>query len=77
MQTVIGVFDTVEEAQNAQKSLLRAGFNESEVRMQSQSTLKSTDPESSTTTSSRSGNGGEGFMASIGNFFSNLFKGED
>ena len=77
MQTVIGVFDTVEEAQDAQKSLLSAGFDRSEVRIQSQSTLKSFDSESSTTTSSRSGDSssgsGEGFMASIGNFFSNLF----
>ena len=83
MQTVIGVFDTVEEAQDAQQSLLNKGFDESEVRIQSQSTLKSFDAESSTTTSSRSGDSGsgsssgEGFMASIGNFFSNLFGGDN
>jgi stress response protein YsnF len=74
MQTVIGVFDTVDEAQRARESLVDAGFDESAVQVRSQSALQGRDDDVSTT--SRTSNSDEGFMASIGHFFSKLFGGE-
>ncbi|MEO5659415.1 MAG: YsnF/AvaK domain-containing protein [Polaromonas sp.] len=74
MQTVAGVFDTVDDAERARESLMGMGFDESAVRVQSQSAMQGDDDAAATTTSS---DNNEGFMASIGRFFSNLFGGED
>jgi uncharacterized protein (TIGR02271 family) len=76
MQTVVGVFDSVDEAQRARTSLITAGFDESAIQVQSQTGTMS-DEAASTTTTRTSSDHDEGFMASIGNFFSNLFGGED
>lgn len=80
MQTVVGVFDTVDEAQDARDALVDMGFDASEVRVQSNpaaqtgETLTTTDR---TITGTRQNGEDEGFMASIGHFFSNLFGSDD
>jgi uncharacterized protein (TIGR02271 family) len=84
MQTVVGVFDSVDDAQQARKSLISAGFDQSAVKVQSQSSMDEGDSSSSTSRStttssgtSASGESSEGFMGGIGNFFSNLFGGDN
>ncbi|MDB5869608.1 MAG: hypothetical protein JWP96_1940 [Polaromonas sp.] len=79
MQTVVGVFDSASEAESAREELLDAGFDDSAVRVQSQSSLQGDDyaSTSSSTGGSTSGDSNEGFMAGIGHFFSNLFGGDD
>jgi hypothetical protein len=75
MQTVVGVFDSMDEAQDAREALLSAGFDDDEVRLQSHASYLS---ESGTTTDRTETNDrSEGFMASVGRFFSDLFGGED
>ena len=78
MQTVVGVFDSVNEAENARESLLSRGFDESAVSVQSQSQSQSQSAAAqgrdSVSTASRED---EGFMASVGRFFSDLFGGDD
>ena len=74
MQTVIGVFDSIDEAQSARESLLTAGFQASELRVQSSSELEQASESSSSATSdSPNKNQDEGFMSGIGRFFSDLF----
>ncbi len=74
MQTVVGVFDTAEEAERAQKSLLNTGFDDSAVRVQSQAAL----PGDDTSPGKSAGNeSSQGFMASISHFFSDIFGGEN
>jgi stress response protein YsnF len=74
MQTVVGVFDTVDDAEFARVELARVGFDESSVRVQSHA-------EESSYQSSNTGRtdaaGGEGFMASVSHFFKDLFGAED
>lgn len=79
MQTVVGVFDTVDEAERARESLLDAGFDDSAVRVQSQAQALQGWNESASTSStgSRTGDTDEGFMASVGRFFSNMFRSSD
>lgn len=81
MQTVIGVFDTVDAAQNARDALLDSGFDASEVRLQSNPAAQGGDTVTTTdrtiTGTSRSGTEDEGFMAGIGRFFNDLFGGDD
>ncbi|MDQ3058856.1 MAG: YsnF/AvaK domain-containing protein [Pseudomonadota bacterium] len=80
MQTVVGVFDTVDEAERARESLLDAGFDHSAIRMQSHAEmLGGNDDAYDRTTDNRTGSDtqDDGFMASVGRFFSNLFGGED
>ncbi len=72
MQSVIGVFDTREDAELARESLLRAGFDEDDVRVQSHRSL-----EDSGSLQGRSDEQDEGFMARVGHFFSDLFGGSD
>ena len=81
MQTVVGVFDTMNDAENARDALLDNGFETSEVRLQSNpaaqdgDTLTTTDR---TITGASQGNAGdEGFMAGIGRFFGDLFGSDD
>ena len=81
MQTVIGVFDTVDEAQNARDALLDSGFDDSEVRLQSNPATQTSDTLTTTdrtiTGTSRSSTEDEGFMAGIARFFSDLFGSDD
>ena len=80
MQTVVGVFDTVDEAQRARDALVDSDFDASEVRVQSNPAAQSgetlTTTDRTITGTSRNGEE-EGFMASIGHFFSNLFGSDD
>jgi stress response protein YsnF len=81
MQTVVGVFDTVDAAQNARDALLDSGFDASEVRLQANPAAQGSDTltttDSTITGTSRSSTEDEGFMAGIGRFFSDLFGGDD
>jgi len=81
MQTVVGVFDTLDDAENARESLLDSGFDASEVRVQSSSSAQSGDSLTTTdrtiTGTSRTRNDDEGFMAGIGRFFGDLFGSDD
>ena len=70
MQTVVGVFDSVDDAERARESVLRAGFDGSSVRVQAQSVRQG--GESVATTRAD-----DGVMASIGRFFSDLFGDQD
>ena len=82
MQTVVGVFDTPNEAQDASEVLLDSGFNASEVRLQSNPAAQASDTVT-TTDRTITGTGtdarheDEGFMAGIGRFFSDLFSSDD
>ena len=76
MQTVIGVFDSIDEAQSARESLLTAGFKASELRVQSSSELEQTSG-SNAATGSTSKPEDEGFMAGVGRFFGDLFGSDD
>jgi len=78
MQTVIGVFDSMEEAQTARESLLTAGFDASELRVKSSSEAdqagsSSGSSGSSSMSDSASTDRDEGFMAGVGRFFGDLF----
>ena len=80
MHTVVGVFDTVEEAESGREALLDDGFNASEVRVQSNAAIqdaKYASTASTATDTTRNGPNDEGFMAGIGRFFSELFGGDD
>lgn len=72
MQSVIGVFDTREDAESARESLIRAGFDEDDVRVQSHRSVQG-----GASLGDRTGGEEEGFMAKVGHFFSNLFGGSD
>ncbi|MBG6077917.1 YsnF/AvaK domain-containing protein [Polaromonas sp. CG_9.11] len=80
MQTVVGVFDTVNEAQDARDALLDSGFDASEMRLQSNPAEQ---PSDTLTTTDRTITGttprteDEGFMAGIGRFFGDLFGSDD
>ena len=81
MQTVIGVFDSVDEAQSARESLLSAGFEASELQVQSSAELdrdgQAAGSSSSLTDTTRRDSDSEGFMAGIGRFFGELFGSDD
>ena len=77
MQTVVGVFDSASEAESARHALVAAGFDDSAIRVQSQAAMQSDDTAYTSTSTSTSGDTGEGFMAGIGHFFSNLFGGDE
>ena len=76
MQTIVGVFDTFDEAQEARDALVDSGFDASEVRLQSNPATQSSDTLTTTdrtiTGTTRTGED-EGFMAGIGRFFGDLF----
>ncbi|HEX8426884.1 YsnF/AvaK domain-containing protein [Hymenobacter sp.] len=71
-QTVVGIFDTAAQAQNAAQQLQAAGFNLDHVDV-STNNAQSTAATGATSASSNSSSSGDG----IGNFFSNLFGGDD
>ncbi len=73
--TVVGVFNSHEDAERARQDLLQSGFDATNVVVQAH-------PESayegdSTALSARGETRDEGFMASVGSFFSHLFDGDD
>lgn len=63
MQTVVGVFDSATDAQMARDELIRAGFSESAVSLQSNA--------------ADGGAQDEGFMAGVGSFFRDIFGGDE
>ena len=73
MQTVIGVFDSIDEAQSARESLLSSGFEARELRVQSSSDMEQGGSSSNTMTNSAGKDQDEGFMAGVGRFFRDLF----
>lgn len=83
MQTVVGVFDTTDDAENARESLLDSGFSDSEIVVQANPEAQSGDYLSTTDstitgTAHRSNEGeGEGFLAGVGRFFSDLFGSDE
>jgi uncharacterized protein (TIGR02271 family) len=66
--TVIGVYDSYAQAQNARNDLLAAGFSESDVQLSQESEITDTGA------TTRAGTGHEG---GIGHFFRSLFGMED
>ena len=74
--TVVGVYDSYAQAQNAMNELLAAGFSRSDVKLQPDSqpdSNRSTSGQSTTTTADTGSSGGSG----IGNFFRSLFGMDD
>jgi len=76
MQTVVGVFDTVDEAQSARVSLINDGFDPGSVTVQSNTGTLAEGDQAATGSTYADGTG-DGFMASVGRFFTNLFGGDD
>jgi len=76
MQTVVGVFDTVQEAQSARESLISDGFDPGSVAVQANTSALAEGDQAATGSTYGDGTG-EGFMASVGRFFNNLFGGDD
>jgi stress response protein YsnF len=74
MQTVVGVFDTVDDAEMARNEVVRAGFDESAVQVQSHADETSYQGSTGARTDKSSS---DGFMASVSHFFKDLFGGED
>jgi hypothetical protein len=64
MPLIYGVFDTRDDAESARESLIRAGFEEGKVRAQSYRRAQYEHED-------------EGFMATVGHFFSDLFGSSD
>lgn len=75
MQTVVGVFDTGEQAERAREALLDAGFDDSAVRLQSHSAVREGDD--AATSGSASTREESGFAASVSRFFSGIFGSND
>lgn len=73
MQSVIGVFDTREDAESARESLIRAGFDDGDVRVQSHRRVQGREG----SFEGRAQEEDEGFMAKVGHFFSDLFGSGD
>ena len=82
MQTVVGVFDTTDDAENARESLLDSGFDASEISVQANpaaqgsNSLSATDS-TITDATRRSSHDDEGFLSGVGRFFSDLFGSDD
>lgn len=68
-QTVFGIFDTADEAQNAVKQLLNNGFNHEVIDVRAQRSSETGDRNKDRSDS--------GDSNSISNFFSNLFGGDN
>ena len=84
MQTVVGVFDTNEDAENARETLLDSGFSASEIMVQANPAaqggdyLTTTDSTiTGTPRSSSTKHDDEGFLSGVGRFFSDLFGSDD
>jgi len=71
MQTVVGVFDSVDDAERARESVLRAGFDSNSVRVQAHPVRQGGDSVAAAS------HADDGVMASIGRFFADLFGDED
>jgi len=84
MQTVVGVFDTTEDAENARELLLDSGFSASEIMVQANPAAQAGDYQSTTDStitgtprSSNTKHDDEGFLSGVGRFFSDLFGSDD
>jgi stress response protein YsnF len=73
MQTIVGVFDSMSEAQDARTALLQSGFEESAIQVRSHAETQAGVSSSAASTTHED----EGFMASVGSFFRNMFGGDD
>ena len=62
--TVVGVYDSYEHAQNAMNELLSAGFSRSDIQLQ---------PESGSSRAGQTTTTGTSGGSAIGNFFRSLF----
>jgi uncharacterized protein (TIGR02271 family) len=78
-QTIVGVFDTFQEANNAVENLVQAGFARSSIDVHAQSTDTglTASSDSAALGSRPSDRQDEGVMARIEQFFENLFGGDD
>lgn len=78
-QTVIGIFDSTSEAQNAVQQLINTGFTRSNIDISSQSgtdySTNYADRDRSATSANRDND--DSFGDSVGDFFKNLFGGDD
>lgn len=71
--TIIGVFNTMDEAEDARELLMEKGFSASSINIHS----ANADSSSLSSSSFRQDDDDEGFMESIKNFFSNMFGDDD
>jgi len=71
--TVVGVYDSYSQAQNAMNELLSAGFSRSDVQLNPDSDRTTAEPGNVTSAETRESHGGSG----IGNFFRSLFGMDD
>ena len=69
-QSIVGLFNSFENANAAKRSLISSGINESDIVVSPQSDITSTSTSATTTSTNASGGG---FMQGIENFFSSLF----
>jgi uncharacterized protein (TIGR02271 family) len=77
-QTVIGVFDSSREAQNAVDNLVSSGFSRNSIDISSRSgSSLGSSTSGSTTRADRDGDGDVDFGDKVGNFFNSLFGGSD
>jgi uncharacterized protein (TIGR02271 family) len=76
-QTVIGVFDSSREAQNAVDNLVSSGFSRNSIDVSSRSGSSYGSTSGSTTSADRDGDGDVDFGDKVGNFFSSLFGGDE
>jgi len=78
-QTVIGIFDSTSEAQNAVQQLINMGFTRSNIDISSQSgtdySTNYADRDRNVTSGNRDND--DSFGDSVGDFFKNLFGGDD
>jgi len=71
--TVVGVYDSYAQAQNAMNELLSAGFSRSDVQLNPDSDRTTATPGNTTSAETHESHGGSG----IGNFFRSLFGMDD
>jgi len=71
--TVVGVYDSYAQAQNAMNELLSAGFSRSDVQLSPDSDRTTATPGNTTSAETHESHGGSG----IGNFFRSLFGMDD
>lgn len=78
-QTIVGVFDTFQEANNAVEDLVQAGIARSSIDVHAQNATRDTMGTSDSTTlgSQPVDRQDEGVMARVEQFFENLFGGDD
>lgn len=77
-QTVVGIFNDASTAQNAVQQLVNSGMQRANIDITGRDRSDSSTSNSTMTdTTNRNDGNGDGFFASIGNFFSSLFDSDD